>query len=83
MGKVGKYDGIAICGFFVSIYELPEYYEAHFADNKYKNPDDMDVRIGKSISYLGKEGFFNSNKRIKVIVNNFSKKGPSNHLSDE
>jgi len=66
MGKVDKHENIrGICGFSVSIFEKPKHYEAQFV---YKNPNDMDSRIEKTIDYLGQEGFFKFNKRIKVTT---------------
>jgi len=65
MGKVGKHDNIRVCGFSVSIYEKRKHYEAQFI---YKNPNDMDSRMEKTIDYLGQEGFFKPNKRIKATA---------------
>ena len=80
MGSTDKYDDIRICGFSVSIYELHEYYEAHFV---YKNPDDMDARIERSIDYLGQEGFFKPHKKIKATAIHLSNRYPSGNPSDE
>ena len=80
MGKVGKHDGITICGFSVSIYELPQHYEAQFI---YKDPSDMDARIERSIDYLGEEGFFKPDKKIKATAIHLSNSYPSDNPSDE
>ena len=69
MAKVDKHEDIRVCGFSVSIYERPKHYEAQFI---YCNPNNMDSRIEKSIDYLGKEGFFKENKRIKATTNHLS-----------
>jgi hypothetical protein len=80
MGKVGKHDGITICGFSVSIYELPKHYEAQFI---YQEPNDMDARIKRSIDYLGEEGFFKPNKKIKATAIHLSNSYPSDNPSNE
>jgi len=80
MGKAGRHDGISICGFSVSIYELPKHYEAQFI---YKDPNDMDARIERSIDYLGEEGFFKPHKKIKATAIHLSNSYPSDNPSDE
>ena len=80
MGKAGRHDGINICGFSVSIYELPKHYEAQFI---YKDPNDMDARIERSIHYLGQEGFFKPHKKIKATAIHLSNNYPSDNPSDE
>lgn len=65
MAKGDKHDNIRVCGFSVSIYEKRKHYEAQFI---YKNPNNMDDRIEKTIDYLGQEGFFKPNKRIKATT---------------
>lgn len=60
-----SHNGITVCGFSVSICELSKHYEAQFI---YKNPNNMDSRMEKTIDYLGKEGFFKPNKRIKATA---------------
>ena len=65
MAKGDKHDNIRVCGLQVSICEKRGHYEAQFI---YKNPDDIDIRIEKTIDYLGQEGFFKPNKRIKATT---------------
>ena len=73
MGKEDKsgfvwgksHNGVTICGFSVSICELSKHYEAHFV---YKDPNNIDARIERSIDYLGQEGFFKPHKNIKATA---------------
>ena len=79
MAKVDKHEDIRVCGFSVSIYERPKHYEAQFI---YCNPNNMDSRIEKSIDYLGKEGFFKENKRIKATTIHLSNSYPSDNPNE-
>tara|TARA_Y100000004_G_scaffold94113_1_gene105402 strand:+ start:421 stop:639 length:219 start_codon:yes stop_codon:yes gene_type:complete len=65
MAKAGKYEGIEAFGFKLSVYEMKKNYEVHFM---FDNPNNLDVRMDKTIQYLGHEGFFKRNKKIKATA---------------
>ena len=56
--------GIIVNDLKINIYEMRKEYEVHVIFKKKKN---MDENLDKTIDYLGKEGYFDKKKNVKVI----------------
>ena len=56
--------GIIVNDLKINIYEMKKEYEVHVM---FKNKDNIEERLDKTIDYLAEEGYFDKKKKVKVI----------------
>ena len=56
--------GIIVNDLKINIYELKKEYEVHII---FKNKENIEERLDKTIDYLAEEGYFDKKKKVKVI----------------
>jgi len=61
--KVTK--GVIVNDLKINIYELKKEYEVHVV---FKNKENIDRKMDKTIDYLGVEGYFDKGKKVKAIA---------------
>ena len=61
---VGITHGIIVNDLKINIYELKKEYEVHII---FKNKENIEERLDKTIDYLAEEGYFDKKKKVKVI----------------
>ena len=56
--------GIIVNDLKINIYEMKKEYEVHII---FKNKENIEERLDKTIDYLAEEGYFDKKKKVKVI----------------
>lgn len=56
--------GIIVNDFKINIYEMKKEYEVHVI---FKNKENIERKMDKTIDYLAEEGYFDGKKKVKVI----------------
>ena len=56
--------GIIVNDLKINIYEMKKEYEVHVI---FRNKENIEERLDKTIDYLAEEGYFDKKKKIKVI----------------
>ena len=61
---VGITHGIIVNDLKINIYEMKKEYEVHVI---FRNKENIEERLDKTIDYLAEEGYFDKEKKVKVI----------------